>query len=176
MHGKLSALRSALWTTSNDVYEAFTRELTDMITPAHINALITAIGGKGCLPAETRFRVNCLDEIQGAILTAPIERSAPSGMTPRAGREAAHEMLDALCVHKNTTYLENDYEELLNCAAACPRRVEELQQRAYLVLSEHVISELLGLQSGKPSDAIRCLAMLQHTMISTLPNRVVVYI
>ena len=176
MSRKLAAVRNALWTTSNEVYEAFMREVTDMITPAHISALITAIGGKGCLPAETRFRVDHLDEIQGAILTAPIERSAPPGMTPRAGRESALEMLNALCVHDDVIFLQNDYEELLNCAAACPRYVDELQQQAFIRLSEHIISELLGLQSKKPSDEIRCLAMLQHMMISTLPNRVVVYL
>ena len=124
------------------------------------------------LAGDTRFCLDCLDEIHNAGIAEPAAPdNIPRGLDELANLLAAQSAPNILCTHQDTDALKNDWQEFLNCAAACPSGSDMLERHTREALTARVFSGMTELLDFYLPMTIMCL-MRFYMALTFSPTRI----
>lgn len=168
---KMEVMRRTIENMAPEVLEDYIMELNTEIPLALIEVLVDNIGGEDFLPDEIRFLLKCLKEISdGSVLATPFDKDNRVGLGLHEAMLSAHHMIHCLCVHRDLVYLENDWQEFLNCAAESQRYVGELHDMVQAAISTRLLSTLTELSKTPLPETLMCLFRL-YTALTLAPRK-----
>lgn len=123
--------------------DALIGQLKDSLSKSILEPIKEAFDSTSALPEPIQFCLDRLEDAETGLFVGENDGEPPEDTGALRGLLAAQATLHMLYLHENIEQLKNDWQELLNFAAACPNCVAMLEDRTCEVLTLRVLTWLV---------------------------------